>query len=609
MHPRSFLSVAGLVLVGTLCASGPASLEEDRQRSVELRAEIAHHDELYFKQAAPEISDAAYDQLKRELAALERAHPELVPARTVVGDDRSGRFPTYAHRVPMLSLDKVYTEAEWRAFHAGVAARLGRKDFPFVVEPKYDGLAISLTYEHGILVRAVTRGDGREGDDVTANVCTIQTLPENLAPRAPDGTTNPVPDLVELRGEIYFSDAEFARINAARTAAGEEPFAHPRNLAAGTLKSTAPEEVAARRLSIVLYGWGAWEGPGMPATQQELHARIRAWGLPGVHRCVAGRSVEEGWAAIQKFGHERRALGFPIDGAVVKLDDVPVRAALGENDHAPRWAIAYKYEPEKVVGHIRAITLQVGRTGVLTPVAELDPVKLSGTTITRATLHNRALLARRDIREGDFVEIEKAGEIIPAVGAVQLDRRPAGSVPFAFPERCPACDSPVLAKPGEAAVRCTNAACPAQLQRRLEHFVSPQAVDIRGFGPAMIALLNREGLLRTPADFYRLRREDLTAIQGIGPQRAENLLAAVERSKRVEYWRFIYGLSIPEVGKANAQKLAAGCADFNELARLDPERVGKLLGAGPAAAVTEFLSAPANQALLADLAAAGVGRP
>ena len=272
--------------------------EKDQRRWVELRAEIAHHDDLYFKQAAPEISDAAYDQLKRELAALERAHPELVVAKPGVGDDRSGRFPTYAHREPMLSLDKVYTETEWRAFHAGIAVRLGRRDFPFVVEPKYDGLAISLTYDHGVLVRALTRGDGREGDDVTANVRTIQALAQKLADTAPDGSPNPVPDLVELRGEIYFEDAEFERINAERTVAGEEPFAHPRNLAAGTLKSLDPDEVAQRKLAIVLYGWGAWEGPGVPTTQRELPARIRAWGLPGVQHWLSGRTADQGWAAI-----------------------------------------------------------------------------------------------------------------------------------------------------------------------------------------------------------------------------------------------------------------------------------------------------------------------
>jgi DNA ligase (NAD+) len=574
-----------------------------RKQVEELRAEIGRHDELYFKQAAPEISDADYDALKRKLAALEQNHPEWAQP-IQLGDDRSGRFRTYAHRAPMHSLDKAYTEAEWRAFHAAVAARLGRRDFPFVVEPKYDGLAISLTYDHGTLVRAVTRGDGREGDDVTVNVRAIRALPAKLAATAPDGLPNPIPSLVELRGEIYFENAEFMRLNAERTAAGGEPFAHPRNLAAGTLKSTNSDELAQRNLSIVLYGWGAWEGPGLPATQQDLHARIRAWGLPGVGRFLTGRSADEGWAAIQRLGRERRTLGFPIDGAVVKLDDVPARALLGESDHAPRWAVAYKYEPEKVVGRIRAITLQVGRTGVLTPIAELDPVKLSGTTITRATLHNRALLARRDIREGDFVEIEKAGEIVPAVGTVQLDRRPPGSVPFTFPVRCPSCDSPVGARPGEVAVRCSNYDCPAQRQRRLEHFVSPQAVDIRGFGPATIAVLVREGLLRNPADFYRLQPEQLDGVEGIGAQAAERLLEAIDRSRRVERWRFIYGLSIPEIGKASAQKLAAACDDIAGLTRLTPEQLAKIVGATSAAEVTAFLGRPGSQAMLRDLNAA-----
>lgn len=590
-------------VLGLSLATVVAAAADDRQRVTELRAEIARHDDLYFKQAAPEISDAAYDRLKRELAALEQTQPELAAAKEGVGDDRSGRFPTARHRAPMLSLDKVYTETEWRAFHAGFAARLGRRDFALVVEPKYDGLAISLTYERGELVRAVTRGDGREGDDVTDNVRTIRALPQKLAARAPDGSANPVPDRVELRGEVYLGNAEFARLNAERTAAGEEPFAHPRNVAAGTLKSTDPAEVERRGLSFVLYGWGQWEGGAEPATQRALHALIRSWGLPGVDSFQLVETAGEAWQAVQQLGRQRATLPFPIDGAVVKLDDVAARRLLGESDRAPRWAVACKYEPEQAIGRIRAITLQVGRTGVITPVAELDPVKLAGTTITRATLHNRARIAQRDIREGDFVAIEKAGEIIPAVGAVQRELRPPGTVPYEFPTLCPSCDSLLVSKSGEVAVRCANSDCPAQRQRRLEHFVSPQAVDIRGFGPATLAVLSRAGLLRTPGDFYRLRAADLAQIEGIGAQTAERLLASIAASKRNERWRFIYGLGIPRVGPANSRKLAAGCAGLQELARMDQQRLQELVGAGPASAVTAFLSQPENQALLQELAA------
>ena len=600
------MGVAGLWLalgVGLLGAEKSVGERTEQARPLqmdrvtELRAEIAHHDELYFKEAAPEISDSDYDRLKRELAALEQAHPQWVqPAG--VGDDRSGRFPAYVHRLPMLSLDKAYTEAEWRTFHAGVVARLGRKDLTFVVEPKYDGLAISLTYERGVLTRAATRGNGLVGDDVTDNVRTIAMLPQQLRRTAADGTSLSIPDFVELRGEVYVDEAEFARLNAARVAEGTEPFAHPRNLAAGTLKSLDPDEVAARRLSIVIYNWGAWVGGEVPVTQQAFHTQVRAWGLPGVGKFEVVTSAGDAWRAIQAFGRTRPQLGFPIDGAVVKLDEVALRSRLGQSDHAPHWAIAYKYEPERTVTRVRAITIQVGRTGLLTPVAELEPVMLGGTTIARATLHNREALARRDIRVGDFVEIEKAGEIIPAVASVLLDRRPEGTRRYDFPERCPACGSPVESKPGEAAVRCPNVGCRAQQQRRLEHFASTAAVDIRGLGPAMIGILVREGLVKTPGDFYRLRSADLDGVDGIGPRVAERLLAAIERSKRAELWRFIYGLGIPRIGVANSRKLAAACGSLEALVKLEKARIVEIVGSAATEPLVEFLARPEN---LADL--------
>ncbi len=575
-------------------------LQEDRV--TELRAEIAHHDELYFKEAAPEISDSDYDRLKRELAALERAHPEWA-GPTGMGDDRSGRFPNYVHRQPMLSLDKAYTEAEWRAFHAGVVARLGRKNLTFVVEPKYDGLAISLTYERGVLTRAATRGNGLVGDDVTDNVRTIAMLPQQLRRAAADGTPSSIPNLLELRGEVYVDDAEFARLNAARVAEGVEPFAHPRNLAAGTLKSQDRAELASRRLSIVIYSWGAWEDGAVPTTQQAFHAQVRAWGLPGVGKFEVVTSAGDGWRAIQSFGRTRTQLGFPIDGAVVKIDGVALRSHLGQSDHAPRWAIAYKFEPERIVTRVRAITIQVGRTGLLTPVAELESVKLGGTSIARATLHNREVLARRDIRVGDFVEIEKAGEIIPAIAAVLLERRPEGTRRYEFPERCPACGSAVESKPGETAVRCPNFHCPAQLRRRLEHFASAAAVGIRGLGPAMIGILVREGLVKAPSDFYRLRPADLDGVDGIGPKVAERLLDAIERSKQAELWRYIYGLGIPRIGAANARKLAQACGSLEAFAAMGKEQVVAIVGIAAADSLVEFLTRPENRAELEALQA------
>jgi len=593
------------VLAGGAQGGGTPAEAGGRERVDALRAEIAHHDELYFRQATPEISDADYDRLKRELAVLERAQPERTQPAPV-GDDRSGRFPTQAHRERMLSLDKAYSEREWRDFHARVVQRLGRPDAAFVLEPKYDGVAISLVYEHGRLVRAITRGNGSEGDDVTANVRMIRSLPATFRSMDNGSAPNPMPDLVELRGEVYVGDGEFARINAAREAAGEEPFAHPRNLAAGTLKSLDPVEVAARQLSVVVYTWGAWVGAGMPASQQAFHAVVHAWGLPGVARFRVINSADEGWAAIRDFQRTRQTLGFPVDGVVLKLDDAGLREKLGASEQAPRWAVAYKYEPERAVAQIRAITIQVGRTGLLTPVAEFEPVVLAGTRVTRATLHNRAAIARRDVRVGDFVEIEKAGEIIPAVVAVQLERRPPDTKPFEFPGRCPSCGDPVTSKPGEIALRCLNAVCPGQRQRRLEHFASAAAVDIAGLGPGTIAALIREGLVATPSDLYRLKPEDLEAVKGLGDVRARQLLAEIDRSRRSELWRFIYGLGIPQIGPVNARRLAETCGSLANLARWDEAQLAGAVGAAAGRSAADFLARPQIRTELQALTTGGV---
>lgn len=592
-------------LVAGLFGAPPPSGADEHGRMAELRTEIARHDDLYFKQAAPEISDAEYDRLKRELQGLlERAHPEWTQAARV-GDDRSGRFATHVHGARMLSLEKVYTEAEWRAFYADVIRRLGVAAVSFVLEPKYDGVAISLTYEHGVLVRAITRGNGTEGDEVTDNVRAIAGLPHELRRQLAGGTSTPIPERVELRGEIYLTTAEFIRINAAREAAGEEVFAHPRNLAAGTLKSSDPGELARRELSVVIYGWGAWSGEGSPDSQQAFHALVRSWGLPGVESYQVADSVDAAWTAIKAFGQRRAELGFPVDGVVLKLDNVAERERLGESDQAPRWAVACKYEPERAVAHIRSITLQVGRTGVLTPVAEFEPVELGGVRVSRATLHNRAVIARRDIRVGDFVEVERTGEVIPAVVSVQLGLRPAGTRPFAFPEHCLSCGEAAASKPDEVAVRCLNAACPEQRQRRLEHFASDGAVDIDGLGPGTIAVLLREGLVESAADLYRLKPEDLAGFAGLGPERATQLLGAIDRSRRAELWRFIHGLGIPQVGPVNSRRLAETCGSLAD-AEWDEARFTAVVGIATGRSAAEFLSRPKNRAELQALIDQGV---
>ena len=590
-----------LFSVGRLPAIPQTAETVTQERIEDLREELARHDDLYFKQAQPEISDVEYDRLKRELQTLEQMRPDLPQTTREFGDDRSGRFPTHVHRVRMTGLDKAYSEAEWRAFHVKLTKQLGRADPVFIVEPKYDGLAISLTYEHGRLVRAVTRGNGVEGDDVTANARGIEGLPEEL--RA-DGA--PLPSLVELRGEVYVSTEEFARLNAEREAAGEETFAHPRNLAAGTLKSSDPAEVAERRLSVVIHGWGAWEGAPVPASQQNFHARVKGWSLPAMTDFQTAATGEAVWAAVRALGGRRERLGYPVDGAVVKLDDVALRARVGEDDSAPRWAVACKYAPERAVTRLRAIAIQVGRTGVLTPVAEFDPVELGGSTVTRATLHNRDEIARRDIRVGDFIEVEKAGEIIPAVVGVQVERRPSDAKPYLFPTRCPSCEALVSVRSGEVAVRCPNTRCPAQRQRRLEHFASAQAVDIKGLGPAIIAALIKTGSVQTAADLYRLDRAKLMAAENVGEKTADRLLAEIERSKTAELWRFVHGLGIPRVGAVTSRRLAALAGDLPGFARLGGHRLTETVGPATAEAVAEFLSREDNQADLRAMQAAGV---
>ena len=615
--PASGMRAAEAAGSAVTAAARPPSAAEAHERIEALRAEIAHHDELYFKQSAPVISDQAYDQLKRELAALEQAFPVLARegvAPAGVGDDRAGAFSSYRHRVRMLSLSKSYTEAELRAFDARLMRQLGRRDLVYVVEPKFDGLAISVTYENGRLVRAVTRGNGTEGDDVTANVLTIRTLPRSLQVTAADGTANPIPALIELRGEIFISYPEFARLNAEREKAGELPYATPRNLASGSLKEHDPQEAARRRLEIVFYGRGACKpAAARPDSQQALLRQLHAWGLPTVEAPRVVRGADAMWRAVQALGRERAGFRFPTDGAVVKLDEVALQDKVGVNEQAPFWAMAFKFTAPFVETQLRAITWQIGRTGVLTPVAEIEPVQLGGATVGRATLYNRDEIVRRDIREGDIVYVEKAGEIIPAVTGVNLARRGAESKPYVFPADCPACGTGLLHLAGEAALRCPNHDCPAQVRRRLEYFASAGCVGITGLGPALVDKLVVRGWVKTPADLYRLRREDLLTLGDNVGRSTDRLLDAIAKSRRAELWRFIRGLGIPQVGETGARELARRFGSLPDLAQVRESDLlsagGPLiLGVGEAAAqaVIEFFQQPQSQSIVADLEALGV---
>lgn len=591
---KPFLVLAAVVFAWSVRAAD-LPMGEPRDEIDGLRREVARHDELYHRKAAPEISDAEYDRLKQRLVSLEKEFPEArqtasVPAPAEIGDDRSGLFPTYRHRAPMLSLDKAYAASDLRMFHARLAKTLGRGDLEFVVEPKYDGLAISVTFENGKFVRAVTRGNGVEGDDVTANLRPILGAGAEL--KTPAGVARPA--FLELRGEVYVPFVEFERVNAEREAAGEPRFANPRNLAAGTLRQTDAREIVRRGLRVVFFGVGACEpATARPSSQRELHAAIKAWGLPAMAEFWPARGLEEVQRVVETLHAARARFAFPTDGAVIKLDSVALQDAVGASEVAPRWALAYKFAPERVETELRAITLQVGRTGVLTPVAELAPVQLAGSKIARATLHNREEIARKDLRVGDFVYVEKAGEVIPAIVGVNLARRPPSAVAFTFPLTCPECYTALARSDPDVAVRCPNFDCPAQVRRRVEHFASKACMDIEGLGPSMVDTLVGNGWVKDLPDLYRLQRADLLTLGKNNEKSVDRLLAAIEKSKRAELWRVIHGMGLPQVGASTAKDLARQCGSLAGLAEHGVK-------AAP------MLAAPRCQGLIAELIAVGV---
>ena len=548
-----------------------------RQRMETLRAELRRHDEAYYRKATPEITDFEYDVLKTELADLEARFPDFTDAASptqTVGDDRAPGFVEVAHRQRMLSLDNTYNEAEVRAFHARLARLLETDDLRYTVEPKIDGLAVSLTYEAGRLVRAVTRGKGDRGDDVTANVRTIRTLPHALHGAAPNA--------VEIRGEIYLSAAEFERINAGRAAEGEALYANPRNLAAGTIKQLDTGEVARRKLEIVLYGLGYCE-PQTVRSQTELHEQLKAWRLPVVEKLWRVRGIDETWAAIRELDALRRTFAYGTDGAVVKLDDMARQRDLGDTAKAPRWAIAYKFKPDTARTRLRAITIQVGKTGILSPVAELEPVLLAGSTISRATLHNEDEIRRKDIRVGDLVEIEKAGEVIPAVLRSFPEERLAGAAEFDLfalvGGKCPVCGTGIARlevadeEARGVAWKCQNYDCRAQRTGRLGFFCSRRALAIDGLGDVVAAKLVELELVKDPPDLYDVRVETLATLnlgtveepRIFGEKNAAKIVAAREAAKALPLEKWLYALSVPDVGESTARELGRRHRSFAEL--------------------------------------------
>ncbi len=574
---------------------------EVRERVERLRETIRRHDRLYYVEARPEIPDHEYDRLFAELKALEAQYPELVtpdsPTQRVGGEPLEA-LEQVEHAVPMLSLDNTYDLGELREWYARVGRVLGHEPDGLTAELKIDGVSIALIYENGVLVRAVTRGNGRLGDDVTANARTIRSVPLTIEPVLP---------LLEVRGEVYMPRSVFRELNRKRRAAGEPEFANPRNATAGSIRLLDPREAARRKLAVWCYQVARIEGRTLERHRDAM-ALLGELGFPvnpGFEACPDLRCVER---FIERWGERRPTLDFETDGVVVKVDRLDEQAVLGATARAVRWAVAYKYPPEGQRTRVRDIVVQVGRTGVLTPVAVLEPVRISGSTVSRATLHNFEELQRLDVRVGDTVWVTKGGEVIPKVEAVDLAKRPADARPFPVPERCPACGTPVVKEPGEVAIRCPNPDCPAVRLARLRHFVSKQGMDIEGLGGKLLEQLVREGLVTDPASLWELDPGRLAQLPGWGEVSASNLSKQLETARRRPLHRVLFALGIPHVGERAARILARRFRTMEALQSAPAGAMEALDGIGPviARSVREWLDDPANRRLVDRLRKAGL---
>lgn len=570
-----------------------------------LKAEIERHNRLYYVEAAPEITDIEFDAMLGELAHLEEQHPELrtadSPTQRVGGAPLPG-FETVLHRVPMLSIDNSYKPEDLRAFDERVRKGLEGEKPTYVVELKIDGVAMSLRYEDGVLVRAATRGDGERGDNVTNNVRTIRSVPLRLL-----GSPPPV---LEVRGEVYMCNAELERLNVERVKQGEEPYRNPRNTTAGTLKLLDPKQVAKRRLNLFAYDIVPGDGVDLRSHHQTLQ-QLKSYGFSVNSHFERCDSIDEVLYVCNQWQTRRYTLDYETDGMVVKVDSVAQRDRLGKTSKSPRWVIAYKFPAEVARTRLEGITVQVGKSGALTPVAELAPVKLAGTIVKRASLYNFEDLAKKDLRVGDLVEVQKAGEIIPQVIRAVLEERPAEAVTFwdgSEPLCCPSCGSHAHKDPDGVFWRCLNAACPAQLSERLAHFASRKAMDIDGMGPALIDQLVTKGLVSSPADLYALKLDQLQALERMGEKSALNIVNAIASSKERPLSRLLYALGIRHVGEHTAEILAEHFRDVDALLAADPAGLIALHEIGPVvgASVHDFLHDERNIDLLDRLRAAGV---
>ncbi|HEU4752970.1 MAG TPA: NAD-dependent DNA ligase LigA, partial [Armatimonadota bacterium] len=582
------------------------TLEDARKRAEALRREIEQHNYAYYVLEQPTVSDATYDARMRELQEIESAYPELVAPDSPtqrVGAAPSESFPPHTHRVPMLSLGNAFSLEELREFDARVKRGLGLPsdaEVEYVAELKIDGLAVSLTYRERRLVVGATRGDGYTGEDVTPNLRTVRGVPLHLRDDSPLGE-------VEVRGEVFLSHDEFRRINREREEKGEPVYANPRNSASGSLRQLDSKITAHRRLHYFAYALGYLEGPG-PASQWELLEQLRAWGF----RTNENRRLCCGIEAVLRFCEEweakRHDLNYDMDGVVVKVNSFAQQADLGFVSRSPRWAIAYKYPAAQAKTVIREIRVQVGRTGALTPVAIMEPVEIGGVVVTRATLHNEDEIRRKDIRVGDTVLIQRAGEVIPEVVEVVTEARTGAETPFEFPRRCPVCGADVERPEGEAVARCIGIACPAQVAANLRHWGSRGAMDIEGLGPAQIEQLLQKGYVKDPADLYFLTKEQLLTLERLAEKSATNLLNAIEASKGRPLPRLIFALGIRHVGETVARLLAESFRSLDRLAAASVEELAAVQGIGPqiARSIHHFFQQAETKEVLRKLREAGV---
>ena len=574
-------------------------------RIQQLRQELDAHNYRYYVLDAPSIPDAEFDKLFRELQQLESEYPQLASPDSPtqrVGAQPSSEFSQYTHRVPMLSLNNAFADEEVQAFDRRVREGLERESIEYAVEPKFDGLAISLVYENGLLIVAATRGDGLSGEDVTPNIKTIHGVPLKLHTEHP-------PQLLEVRGEVLMLKRDFENLNAAQRAKGEKEFANPRNAAAGSLRQLDSKITATRKLSFFAYALGAVEGAIMPPTHSQVMEWLSTLHFPVCHERSVVRGVEGLLDYYRGLGAKRDALPFEIDGVVYKVNDLAAQAQLGFVSRAPRFAVAHKFPAQEMMTEVLGIDVQVGRTGAITPVARLKPVFVGGVTVTNATLHNEDEVRRKDVRIGDFVIVRRAGDVIPEVVSVLLEKRPQHVQTFEMPQQCPVCGSHIVKLEDEAIARCSGGLfCPAQRKQALLHFASRRALDIEGLGDKLVEQLVDQQLVNTPADLYQLSLPTLSNLERMAEKSAANILAAIAHSKQTSLARFIYALGIRNVGEATAKEFARFFGSLDALMNADVEQLMAVPDVGPivAQSVAEFFAETHNREVISALRAVGV---